>query len=241
MLERQRRTAENHPGGNHAETGPRAGSRPVSAGAHADPDEQQAAQRQQPGEHVDVVREPGCARRRSCRCRSGRASRRSSPAMTPRASGAATRRLAVSTAPTSASCSTSGAELGEVSAAWSWRAARRTTGRMAGLPARAVATDSTSGRTATRSGSSTRTRAVMARPSSRVTSWSVRIESTWSANRGPSSTCRLTTPATDPSSNSRHPTAMATSGRTRLTGPRRSNGCGAGNAAEVSSPAILPQ
>ena len=39
----------------------RAGSRSVSAGAHADPDEKQAGQRQQPREQLDVVREPGGA------------------------------------------------------------------------------------------------------------------------------------------------------------------------------------
>ena len=82
--EGQRCAADNNPGGNHAVPGARAGRRPVFAGGHPDPDQQQAAQREQPREHVDVMREPGCAVGEACHCRSGRASRRRRRATGPR-------------------------------------------------------------------------------------------------------------------------------------------------------------
>ena len=120
-----------------------------------------------------------------------------------------------SAAPTSTSRHTTGPEPLSVNEPCSWRADARTTGPNAGLAASAVADASTSGRRATRSGTAVMAWAAMACPTWRLTAGSRRTASTWRAKFDPSSTCRLTTPASTPTPSSTAATTVQMTETTR--------------------------
>ena len=113
-------------------------------------------------------------------------------------SGATTASAPVTTAPTSARRRAIESASPSVSSRWVASAAARVGPDKRSPPAARVATDSTSGLIATRLGFWRTSSLEIAVPSSAATASSRRMSSTLSANVGPSSTSRLTWPASNP-------------------------------------------